>query len=285
MEIRKQWLAWVGFLGIIGVAAWLLWAASPRVLAAGHWEAFAKASGLLSDSLTAGEILQDSRDFHLRPSDLPGRMRMSKEKVLYLTFDDGPSKNTQPILDILNRYHAKATFFVTNQQPKYRHMIGKAYREGHTIGLHTSTHAYSIYRSPHAYFADLDAIAKTVKSEIGYVPCFVRFPGGSSNTISRNYSHGIMHVLTMELNKKGYQYYDWNGDSTDATMINGDPNKIAAMAKRSNDSNIVMLCHDTDTKSTTVKALPKIIEYYQAKGYALKAIDRKSFAPHHAINN
>jgi peptidoglycan/xylan/chitin deacetylase (PgdA/CDA1 family) len=284
MAVRKRRIG-VGFLGIIGVIIGLFWAASPRVWAAGHWEAFAKASGLLSDSLTADAILQDSRDFHLRPGDLPGSMRMSKKKVLYLTFDDGPSKNTQPILDILDHYHAKATFFVTNQQPKYRHMIGKAYREGHTIGLHTSSHVYSIYRSPRVYFADLDAIAKTVKAEIGYVPCFVRFPGGSSNTISTRYARGIMHVLAKELNKKGYQYYDWNGDSTDARMINGDPHKIIAMAERSNDPNIVMLCHDTDTKSTTVKALPKIIEYYQAKGYAIKAIDRRSFVPHHAINN
>ena len=98
------------------------------------------------------------------------------------------------MLDVLDKYNIRATFFVTNQATDtYGHMIKVAYDKGHTIGLHTSTHDYAqVYASVDAYFQDLDAIAHTVKEQIGYVPAFVRFPGGSSNTISADYCKGIM---------------------------------------------------------------------------------------------
>ena len=105
------------------------------------------------------------------------------EKVVYLTFDDGPSKNTQRVLDILDQYGAKATFFVVGHDPDHYDMIKKAYDDGNTIGLHSYTHDYAkVYASEDAYFDDLVQIAQVVSDQIGFVPYLVRFPGGSSNT-------------------------------------------------------------------------------------------------------
>ena len=141
----------------------------------------------------------DRSEFAVQPGRKVGTTEQSDEKVVYLTLDDGPSKNTQAVLDILDKYNAKATFFVTGAMPEYKDMIKKAYDKGHTIGMHTYSHDYAkVYASVDAYFQDLDQIGQLVKEEIGYVPCFIRFPGGSSNTISASYTKGIMTTLTQE---------------------------------------------------------------------------------------
>ena len=151
-----------------------------------------------------------------------GSDKQSNEKVVYLTFDDGPSENTKKIMDILAKYDAKATFFVTGRNQDYNYLIKDAYNAGHTIALHTYSHEYStVYASVDAYFDDLNKVGQMVKKEIGFVPHYIRFPGGSSNTVSRRYCQGIMSTLTKEVVEKGYQYYDWNGDSTDASGNHG----------------------------------------------------------------
>lgn len=213
-----------------------------------------------------------------------GTTEQSDEKVVYLTLDDGPSKNTQAVLDILDKYNAKATFFVTGAMPEYKDMIKKAYDKGHTIGMHTYSHDYAkVYASVDAYFQDLDQIGQLVKEEIGYVPCFIRFPGGSSNTISASYTKGIMTTLTQEVQARGYQYYDWNGSSGDGAVRTTE--QLVAQATSFHDNNIILLSHDSETKDTTVEALPKIIEYYQSQGYVFKALDLNSYVAHHGVNN
>lgn len=210
----------------------------------------------------------------------------SDEKVMYLTFDDGPSANTQKILDILDKYNCKATFFVIGQEPEYFPMIAEAYHRGHTIGLHSMSHDYEdVYASTDAYFEDLGEIGQVVKDQIGYVPCFTRFPGGSSNTVSQKYSEGIMTQLTEMVPERGYQYYDWNLDSGDGASAS-----YETMLEQTNESdpqytNYILLCHDAAAKTTTVDALPAIIEHWQALGYTFKAIDRDSWVYHHQVNN
>lgn len=208
------------------------------------------------------------------------------EKIVYLTFDDGPSANTQKILEILERYNAKATFFVTGTNQNYNYLIKEAHDKGHTIGLHTYCHDYkTVYSSVDAYFDDLTKVGNMVKDLIGYTPKYIRFPGGSSNTVSRKYVPGIMTTLSKEVINRGYQYYDWNGDSTDASGNNVPVNKLIANATSSKSNNINILFHDTSAKSTTVQALPAIIENYLARGYRFEAINDSSFAPHQGINN
>jgi peptidoglycan/xylan/chitin deacetylase (PgdA/CDA1 family) len=207
------------------------------------------------------------------------------EKTVYLTFDDGPSKNTQRVLDILDQYGAKATFFVVGHDPDYYDMIKKAYDDGNTIGLHSYTHDYAkVYASEDAYFDDLDQIAQVVQDQIGYVPYLVRFPGGSSNTISEKYCSGIMDALVNDVQARGYQYYDWNASSGDGAVCTTE--QIVENSCAYDDyPNIILLCHDAATKDTTVEALPKIIEHYQALGYQFKAIDRRTMVPHHKVAN
>lgn len=226
----------------------------------------------------------DRSDFAVQPGRTVGTTEESDEKVVYLTLDDGPSQNTQKVLDILDKYNAKATFFVTGAMPEYKDMIKKAYDKGHTIGMHTYSHDYAkVYASVDSYFQDLDQMAQIVKEEIGYVPCFIRFPGGSSNTISASYCKGIMSTLTKEVQARGYQYYDWNGSSGDGAVRTTE--QLVAQATSFHDNNIILLSHDSAAKDTTVEALPQIIEYYQSQGYVFKALDLDSYVAHHGVNN
>ena len=140
-----------------------------------------------------------------------------------------------------------------------------------------------MYASVDAYFSDLEAIGKVAEEQIGYVPCFIRFPGGSSNTISANYTSGIMTTLAKEVQNRGYQYYDWNASSGDGSVQPAE--NLIANAKNCSENNIVLLSHDANGKETTIEALPAIIEYYQSQGYVFKALGRESYAPHHGINN
>lgn len=208
------------------------------------------------------------------------------EKIVYLTFDDGPSDNTKKILEILDQNKVKATFFVTGNNQKKNDLIRLAHEKGHSIGLHTYTHDYaSVYSSEENYFKDLQNIADMVEKVTGEKSYLIRFPGGSSNTISKKYVPGLMTRLTKAVVEKGYQYFDWNCDSTDASGNHVPVEKIIAAATSSNAKHINILMHDTDAKDTTVKALPKIIEHYRKLGYAFKGLTTDSYAPHHHVNN
>ena len=223
------------------------------------------------------------QEFALDPSKTAGSENHLNEKIVYLTFDDGPSELTPKVLEILDKYDAKATFFVTNHDKKNAHYIKEAYQKGHTIGMHTSTHDYgTVYSSVDAYFADLDAISQTVKEQIGYIPCFIRFPGGSSNTVS-SITPGLMTVLTAEVQKRGYQYYDWNSGCGDGSVRT--TQELITAGTTFTENNLLYLAHDSATKETTVEALSAIIEHYKNQGYVFKAIDRETITAHHGVNN
>lgn len=207
-------------------------------------------------------------------------------KVVYLTFDDGPSENTLKVLKILKRYNAKATFFVTAfDKSEYMKNIVE---EGHTIGLHTYSHDYGkIYSSTSAYFKDLEKIGKLVYDKTGVNTKIIRFPGGASNTISASYSKGIMSKLTNMVEDRGYKYFDWNVNSGDADGQNVSAEKILANVKRESSgvSNCVVLMHDTAVKNTTVKALDSICAYYKEQGYEFAGLTVNSLPCHQTVNN
>ena len=208
------------------------------------------------------------------------------EKVVYLTFDDGPSEMTPLILDILEDYQVPATFFVTGIKPSCAEYIGEAHDAGHTIGMHTYCHDYSvIYRSVRDYYDDLGKIAQVCREQIGYVPRYIRFPGGSSNTISSKYCPGIMTTLTEDVERRGYLYCDWNCTSGDGE---GDltVQELLENAKSGSGKNrVIMLCHDGNGKRTTVDALPQIIDYYRSSGYDFLAMAEDTDMSHHAVSN
>lgn len=207
-------------------------------------------------------------------------------KVCYLTFDDGPSDNTLKILDILKKANAKASFFVIGTSKL--DYIKRIHAEGHTVALHANEHDYGkIYKNETNYFKDLNAISNKVKNLIGIEPKIIRFPGGSSNAVSKKYNKGIMTRLTKQVQQKGYVYVDWNVDSTDASGNNVSKTKILNNVKSASKGrgDICVLMHDTAAKKTTVEALPEIISYLRAQGYHFEGLTTQSAIFHHGVNN
>ncbi len=205
-------------------------------------------------------------------------------KVIYLTFDDGPSIYTEDILNTLDKYNVKATFFVTcsGSLDKY---AKKIIEKGHTLGLHTCTHRYNIvYSSEENYFNDLNSISAKVEELTGYKSKYIRFPGGSSNTISR-FNKGIMTRLTQKVTEDGYKYYDWNIDSEDAAGADkeGVYNNVISALKNHNYSTNMVLMHDI--KVSTKDALDSIIKDALDMGYTFSNINDYTNEVHHRINN
>ncbi len=211
----------------------------------------------------------------------------SGEKVCYLTFDDGPSKNTPLILDILKNYNAKATFFVINSADIG--YIQRIHNEGHTVGLHTASHNYAqLYSSTDAYFNDLQLLSDKVESIIGIRPTVMRFPGGSSNKASAKYCAGIMSQLVTLVQEKGYSYFDWNISSGDADSTTPSYTYIRnnVLNNARNKNSICVLMHDAAAKTTTVQALPEIIEGLTNMGYRFEALTPEAYGYHHKnLNN
>lgn len=211
----------------------------------------------------------------------------SSGKTVYLTFDDGPSKNTPKVLEVLKRYGVKATFFVIDGKG-YNKYMKDIVNQGHAIGLHSETHDYKkIYSSIGAYLKDLSDIAKIVKEETGVDSKIIRFPGGSSNTVSKKYCRGIISTAAKRLHNMGYEYFDWNCDSGDAAGNNIPASRLVENIKISNPgtNRVVVLMHDAGNKSTTPQALPQIIEYFKSKGYSFGVLTEKVSPVHHKIAN
>lgn len=207
----------------------------------------------------------------------------SAGKTVYLTFDDGPSQYTPEILDVLDKYGVKATFFVING--RYNSTMKDIVNRGHQIGLHTYSHDYKkVYASDSAYFADLQKIHDVVLKETGVDASVIRFPGGSSNTVSKNYSKGIMSRITKAVGEKGYVYFDWNcsnGDADGANTVQKQLKFCSQFPKSA--SRVIVLMHDT--KKTTLEALPKIIEYYQSCGMTFDILTPFTTPIHHNVLN
>lgn len=184
-------------------------------------------------------------------------------RKVYLTFDDGPSSNTNKILDILAQYDVKATFFVVGKEGEWAE---DAYRriveEGHTLGMHSYTHVYqSIYASVEAYAEDLNRLRDYLHEVTGTESRFVRFPGGSSNTVS----DVSMREFISYLNEEGITYFDWNVSSGDAGSKLLEPEEIVenCINGMGNKDTVVILMHDAAGRPTTVEALPALIERIQ----------------------
>lgn len=206
-------------------------------------------------------------------------------KVIYLTFDDGPGQYTEKLLNILDEYNVKVTFFVTNQYSKYRDLIGEAYRRGHTVAIHTYTHDYSkIYANKDAYYEDLNKMQEIIVAQTGMPTNLFRFPGGSSNTVSRSYCEGIMTQLTKSLQDDGYHYFDWNVSSGDAGETTQTSKVIENVINGCSGKQVsVVLQHDI--KGFSVDAVKDIIEWGLSNGYTFKPLDENSPTAHHGVNN
>lgn len=209
-------------------------------------------------------------------------------KICYLTFDDGPTENTLKILKILDKYDVKATFFVINNAQTKIEYVKQIHAAGHTVGLHSNSHNYAqIYKSTSAYFTDLKKISNAVKKYTGEDSKVMRFPGGGSNMVSAQYKKGIMSTLTHQVTDKGYTYFDWNVDSGDASAATVSSTKIInnVLNGARGKSSVCVLMHDAKAKTTTVDALPKIIEGLKKQGFTFKPLTKDCYGYHHGVNN
>lgn len=191
------------------------------------------------------------------------------EKIVYLTFDDGPSVCTDQILNILRQERVKATFFVTAQFTPYLNRMAAIAKDGHEVAIHTYSHNFKIYKSIDSYFADLNKLNDLIEKYTGKRSRIMRFPGGSSNSIYRKYNSDpkFMDRLCVALLDSGYQFVDWNLDSGDARGNNIAADRLVRSACGSRHNIQCLLMHDTGAKRTTVTALPQIIRYFKQYGY------------------
>ncbi|MBL4936733.1 polysaccharide deacetylase family protein [Clostridium sp. YIM B02515] len=197
------------------------------------------------------------------------------DKTAYLTFDDGPSDNTIKILDILKENNIKATFFV-NGHPESKKIYQRIINEKHTIGNHTYSHDYAaLYKTIEDFDKDKQKLDDLIAQITGKKPSILRFPGGSNNHVSFSYGGSdFMDKLTKHIKQSGIKYFDWNVDSTDASVATQDKDKIIAEVLKGskNKKQAIILMHDSSPKTTTVLALPSIISGLKTQGYKFSTL-------------
>ncbi len=216
-----------------------------------------------AEEVSEPEVLTDDYVWSFSASGEVGEAAEAAHKV-YLTFDDGPSDYTDDILDILDEYGVKATFFVVGKEKDSdKELYKRIVDEGHTLGMHSYSHVYSrIYASEENFTNDLERISDLLEESTGVEPKFYRFPGGSSNAVS----HLDMHRFISILEDRDISYFDWNVSSGDATneLLSSEQIYRNSISGIENRSTSVILMHDSLVRPTTVQALPRIIERIQS---------------------
>lgn len=201
------------------------------------------------------------------------------EKWVCLTFDDGPSKTTPDVLAALNTAGVHGTFFVvaTDYNEKYLPLLTEAAAAGHQIALHSASHEYSdIYQSSDAYWEDIALLKERIAPYVDVESIrYLRFPGGSTNTVSRRYGgKGLMKQLKAEVEQKGLQWVDWNVCAEDA--VGGHPSADTiyrnVVHETGEQTHCVVLMHDSASTRTTAEALPDIIQWYADNGYTFLTV-------------
>ena len=256
-----------------------------RVTVKGEVTAYLVGAYELSYSVTDddGRTTTAVRRVEVVPHELPDIV-MPPEKTVYLTFDDGPCSYTEKLLDVLAKYDAKATFFVVGNKSR-KDLIGRAYREGHSIGVHSYTHVYKdIYKSEEAFFADFQKTQEVIKEQTGSYTQIFRFPGGSANTVS-HINKGIMTRLTKIMEDMGYRYFDWNvssGDASKGYTTESVKKKVINGMKNHTDF-VIILQHDIHQPS--VRAVESILKWGTENGYTFAALDLTSPIVHSQVQN
>ena len=189
---------------------------------------------------------------------------------IYLTFDDGPSPYTEELLEVLDKYDIKATFFLSPEDTEYDfRMMNLIVEKGHAIGIHTQSHVfYKIYSNVESYLDDFAQAYELVYKATGQRCSFFRFPGGSVNS----YNYRIQGELIDEMSRRGFVYFDWNVDSMDAIGAIPEQIKSNVLNQTANVSPAFILMHDGMENTSIV--LEDIIEALvaDAKGYSFRVI-------------
>lgn len=203
------------------------------------------------------------------------------DKVVYLTFDDGPTIITNKLLDVLKENNVKATFFVVGKEIEGREEILKRiYNEGHSIGLHTYSHNFrKIYRSNSSFIDEMDCVAEKVKEVTGYSAHAIRYPGGSCKHLNEE--------MLNELHDCGYRVFDWNVNLCDGIDSKLSPKELIENSKKCKGScyRRIILMHCNSNNRNTIKALPELIQYYKKNGYIFLPITDKTPEYYYKLKN
>ncbi|MEK4062373.1 MULTISPECIES: polysaccharide deacetylase [unclassified Paenibacillus] len=201
------------------------------------------------------------------------------QKTVYLTFDDGPSKVTAKVLEILRQQEVKATFFVLGEQARSRpELINAIWEQGHVIGNHTYNHNYhDLYSGFTEFWTQIKQTEEIVREITGVRPQLVRAPGGTFGHFDATYFD--------LLKQAGYSVMDWTVDSGDSRRRGVPASEIlqGSVADMSS-SQVILLLHDGAGHEESAKALPKIIERYKAAGYNFGQLDASQQPVHFRVS-
>lgn len=207
-------------------------------------------TGFLSNHGEREALLKESYQEKLADGIAQGIDYYFNPKTMYLTFDDGPSAdNTATVLDILKEKNVRATFFVVGENVRrYPDLARRIVEEGHTIGIHCNSHAYtSLYASVDSYLADFQKACDIVYETTGVEAELFRFPGGSVNSYNKNVYKDIIEAMT----EKGYIYFDWNASLEDAVKHSTPEGLLQnAVSTALGRKKVVMLAHDVIYNTT-----------------------------------
>lgn len=206
-------------------------------------------------------------------------------KVVYLTFDDGPSQLTEALLDMLDQCGVKATFFdVGIRIEQYPDLAAETVNRGHAVGIHSYDHDYSHVYGSLESFADSTLKAQAaLENAAGVTSYLYRFPGGSSNLGHQKVGSLSMTVCTEWLTNNGFTYDDWNVSSGDASGTPYTADEIADMVIQGvgDKDTAVVLMHNIEGKEATIAALPRIVQTLQEKGYTFGTLRPGGVTVHH----
>lgn len=221
---------------------------------------------------STGQRVEEERLVNIIPAELP--VPVQREKVIYLSFDDGPCEYTDRVLELLDKYNAKATFFVIGSAPEeYRDRLEKIYAQGHQLGIHALNHDYGIlYSSEEYFFEDFMQMQSLIYEHTGSYATVCRFPGGSEtayNFLGRR-TEGGFEVIKQRLADMGVRYYDWNV-KIEGEGRSGDDLYYSFVNQVQRSSNPICLQHDTRLYS--VNTLDRLLKWGTENGYTFAPID------------
>ncbi|MNT00692.1 Bifunctional xylanase/deacetylase precursor [compost metagenome] len=212
----------------------------------------------------------------------------NKVGLICLTFDDGPSSNITPkVLDVLKEKDIKATFFLLNYNDDKIDIVKREINEGHSLGLHGYSHTYSeIYQSVDTARENIIKIQDRVRNTTGVNSKLIRFPGGSSNTISEKFDKGLMTRLIQEMSQEGFNYFDWNvsGEDAGSSKTSEDVYNNVMKGIKSGRTNVVLL-HDFSSNKKMLEILPRIIDDAKNLGYDFEPITNQTDTIIHNVKN
>lgn len=219
-----------------------------------------------------GKEVEESEAVETTESGTLPERHPSKDKVAYLTFDDGPTTNITPqILSTLKKYDVKATFFVLGKMVQANpDMLKKEYDEGHLIANHSYSHDYNyLYASIENFKSDMKKSEDVIKNtlQIDSKIKIIRFPGGSLSKKLNPYKEAVI--------KDGYYPIDWNCLNEDAQGGKKTPEQLlqSVINTSKGKKELVILMHDASTKQATADSLGKVIEYLKSEGYRFDTLN------------